>query len=435
MMIRAKKSKLIISAVVMLAVISTGLFVSMPGVNSRTKPYYSGDAIVYKNQVIVASTNMGALEFFSLNDGKLTRESIVKDINPQNSVVNDFYNLDFSQEDGRLYAYAVDGRYLYKYDVSNVAQPVQIKKIKDNSYDYFLGVKKVGSRLYTIGTKGVKLWNGDFQVIDSFKIYTSHPNNLVFDDEGRFIYNTTEKGLEVFDTKERKNVVKASLDIKENHDRKSFYQVNDGRIFLVDDNSLKEFNYGGKLLHEYKHGSSLGYYVDGRADQNHLYFSSGNKVVKFSKDDLNIIKTIQTQNMGALGGWAVGLRVIGDSLNEKVVVFNTSGILVLDKNLSLLGSFKATEENLKPIESLSLNLDKTTAAANSQVSVRGNGFGLNEELLIEFAGNKTTARTDQNGRFTQIVTVPVVSPNNTNTDIKVTGKVSKLTYSIGFKVQ
>ena len=417
----------------MIMSLAVSFIVFTPGVKSRTKPYFSGDAIIYNNQVIVGTTNMGVLELFKQNGGRLDRVAKIESVNAQNLKKNDFYNLDFSQESGRLFVYAVDGRNLFKYDVSNVYEPILINKIKDNSFDYFLGVKKVGSRLYTIGTNGVKLWNKDFQVVDSYKVYTRHPNNLVFDDEGRFIYNTTDKGLEIFDTRERKVVVNTPLNVKENHDRKVFYEVTDGKIYLIDDSALKELNYGGNVIKEVDHGSSLGYYIDGKAGQSHLYYSSGDKVVKFNKENLKSIISAKTKSMGSFGSWAVGLRAIGNSTNESVVVFNTSGILVLDKNLNLTSSYKAIEEDLKPFESLALGLDKTTAAANSKVSVRGQGFGFNENLEIDFAGEKTNVMTDENGRFTKIINVPNISSKRT--DIKVTGKTSKLSYSISFQIQ
>jgi len=128
----------------------------------------------------------------------------------------------------------------------------------------------------------------------------------------------------------------------------------------------------------------------------------------------------------------MGLEVVGGAGEEKIINFNNSAILVFDKNLKLLDSFKAYEEREDPIEKLFLNTNIKIAAPGANVVLSGGGFGLNEDLKINFAGKKYDAKTDDNGRFMKVLEVPAILPNMV--DIKVDGQQSTLTYSISFKI-
>jgi hypothetical protein len=130
----------------------------------------------------------------------------------------------------------------------------------------------------------------------------------------------------------------------------------------------------------------------------------------------------------------MGLKTVNDGTSEKIVIFNGSNILVADKNLDTVAFYESIEEDTRPIENLFLNIDKNRGAAGAQVSVVGGGFGLGEDLVIEFSSIKqTTIKADQNGRFQAIITVPSVLPGMT--DIKVIGKTTKKTYSTSFKIE
>jgi hypothetical protein len=108
-------------------------------------------------------------------------------------------------------------------------------------------------------------------------------------------------------------------------------------------------------------------------------------------------------------------------------------ILALNENLDLLDSYEARECEEPQIQPLYLSLDKNRASANSQVSVNGGGFGPNENIIIELAGEKFNSSTDKYGEFRRIISVPDVSSKMY--DIKATGEVSRLTYSINFLIE
>ena len=131
------------------------------------------------------------------------------------------------------------------------------------------------------------------------------------------------------------------------------------------------------------------------------------------------------------------MNVVADDAGDKIVVFNGSNILVLDQNMNTIATYMSTEKETRPSEPLSLSLDKSAALPGAQVAISGTGFGLNETLKIEF--NKVLVaevQADESGSFDTTITTPtltVIGP--LNTDIKVTGKTSGLTYSTSFRIQ
>ncbi|KKQ59879.1 MAG: hypothetical protein US81_C0034G0009 [Parcubacteria group bacterium GW2011_GWE2_38_18] len=422
-----------VSLVLLLSVFLSAVIMTAPSVKSKNKAYYSGDATEYNGDIIIGSTNMGYLELFKLENNKIVRKSTIKSVDPIFGNTNDFYDLAFSKENGQLFVYAVDGRYFYKYNITNLKNPVQVSKLKDNSWDFFLGVNKVGSKVLTTGTKGIKLWNGNLQVVDSFDQKSKFQYNLTFDDKANYIFNTDKSKFTIFDTGIRKIISEISIFTREDHIRKSFYDAIDGKIYLADDEKVLQMNYGGKLITTYAHGSRFGYDVAGVYGSPYLYVSTGREVVKINKEGMNRIGSANTINLGSSDSWSMGLNVVRGRDGERVVVFNNSNILVLNNDLKKLDLFNSSEEDLRQTEPLSLGVDKNRAAANSQVLLHGTGFGFNEDLTINFGNLKSTVKTDKSGKFERIITVPSLLPGMA--DIKVTGNSSKLTYSTSFRIE
>lgn len=434
-MVKNEKLKTKLLSVIKLSILPlllVALLVLISPVKSKNKAYYSGDATVFNGKTIVGSTNMGSLELFTLEDGQLVRQAKIKSFDSTYSGLDDFYDLAFSAEGAGLYAYLVDGRYLYKYNISNPRNPVLVTKLKDNSWDWFLGVDKVGGKILTKGTKGVKVWNDQLQVIDSFQLTNKNQYSINFDNSSNYIFNIDKDNLKIFDTKLRQTINEQTIGMKEDHGRKIFYDINDGKIYLADDKKVMQLNYGGFALDNYPHNAKFGYDVAGINGQPYIYSTIGTGVVKISKADMQPINSANTTNLGGKMGWAMGLNVVKDNSGEKIIIFNNSNILVLDGNLKKISSYGSSESETKSNETLSLKANTYIAAANSQIILNGTGFGLNEDLSISLAGSKFSGKTDDNGRFTQILIVPNVLP--VRTDIKVDGLNSKITYSTSFQI-
>lgn len=405
-----------------------------PKAQSQTKSYYSGDAIIYHGSLIVGSVNLGRLELFKLEGKKLVKAADIKAVaGPELIGGSDFFDLVFNREGEKLYVYTANGRAIYKYDISDLNQPALVNKIIDNSWDHFLGLGKADDKILSFGTKGIKLWNQAGEIIDAYNLTNKHFYSINFNDSSNYLFNIDNDILKIFDKSGRRFIAGSTLAVNDEHNRKSFNDRILSRLYLVDDRALRMFDLNGSLLKSFKHISRQGYDVAGLVGENHLYFSDGYGVVKFSKEDLEPLSWAYTTNLGGANGWAMGLKVLSQDGQDRLVVFNNDSIIVLDEKLKLISSVPLIEEDKEPQENLFLALDKNRAAANSLVSLRGGGYAANEDLTITFAGRSYAARTDKNGRFITVISVPNVLPGGA--DIKVAGKYSGLSYSIGFSIE
>lgn len=420
--------KKILIVAILLAVV--GVTFAVNSGETKNKPYYSGKAVNYNGRVFIGSTNSGAFELFALENGQIYKKTAIQSSDRESK---EFYDLLFDKADGKLYVYLVNGRSLYRYDVSNPVLPVLDKKIQDNSWDWFSRVLKVNGRLATIGSKGVKIWNNDFQVIDGYQMINNNTLGTAnFSEKGGIAFSVSDK-VAIYNTATREKVAEYSIAVNDTKAKREAINDSDrSLIYVVDDKSLKAIDLTGAVKQEFKHISHTGYDVVPSSDPNYIYFSDGVGVVKIDKETFKPVKWAYTTG-AASGSWAMGLAAVNDGASEKLVVFNGAGILVLDGNMNKVAFYESIEKDLRPMEDLALNADKTFGAPGTQVLVHGQGFGLGEDLVINFAKETYKAKTDANGRFETIIAVPTSLP--TGTDIKVTGKDSKRTYSIAFRIE
>jgi hypothetical protein len=401
---------------------------------SKNKPYYSGDSVSYQGKFYVGTTNTGKFELFVLEGNQLNNVLTIQSTDWGNP---EFVDLLFEKANGGLFVYLVNGRYLYKYDITNPEVPTVVKKIKDNSWDWFARVEKVNGNLVTIGSKGVKVWNQDYKVIDSYSMVNNMSlGSIEFADKGKLILNLQDK-LNIYSTASRQRVAEYSIASNDVKTSRAITSDSDSKlVYLVDDKSLKAVNFEGDVKQEFKHVGVTGYDVINSTDPNYLYFSDGVGVVKVDKETFKPADWSWTNNYSPAGSWAMGLSSAYDATGEKIAVFNGSNILVLDQKMNKVAVFMAQEKETRPIEGLSLGVDKNIGAAGSQVAVHGTGFGLGEDLKITF--NKiivANIKADDNGRFETIITVPAIAHTPLSTDIKVTGLNSKKTYSTSFRIE
>jgi hypothetical protein len=403
-----------------------------PG-QSRNRAYYSGEAVSFNDNVYIGTVNSGSFELFAVENGKIYRKTAIQSFDRESNV---FVDLLFWKEGNKLYAFLTNGRYLYKYDITNPIVPKEVAKLKDNSWDWFSRLGVSNGKLITVGSKGVKVWNKDLIVVDSYNMFKDRDlGSANFSSKGDLALNLQSDTLKIYSTASRNKV--AEYSIASTDKRTTREVVGDSEaslVYVVDDKSLKAVGLDGKVKKELKHTSDIGYDVAESVNPDYLYFTDGMGVVKVDKDNFKASKWAYSYAGTPVGSWAMGLKAVADGNGEKVVVFNGSNIWVLDQNLKTVATYESVEKETRPIEDLSLNIDKNRAAAGTQVSVMGKGFGLEEDLVVEFAGIKqATIKADANGRFTTIITVPSVLPMGA--DIKVTGKTTKKTYSIGFKIE
>jgi hypothetical protein len=442
-MIVFKKFFLGTVALVFIGIITIGvMLVAVPRVLSQSKSYHSGDAINYQGRLIIGTADQGKLEIFKLDQGRLSRTAQISLVTAGTS----YSDPVFVEEFGELYFYTVDGRNLYKYKISDPANPILINQASEYGLgDWFSGVVKADNRIVTVGTSGLKLWTHELQRIDSYKLAVANPYNLILSPRGSYIFYL-EKGLFTlynapnrsarasFDSFDKYTISQASVFMNDNHDHKAFNDDMETKLYLVDDRELKQIDFTSYTTKTFRHISSLGYDVAGIPGEDHLYFSDGVGLVKIRKSDFKPLTWVYTTSKFGDNGWAMGLKAVNTGEGQRVVLFNNSSIVVMDENLELVDRYINSEFEREPaVSALSLTLDKNRAAAGSLISLGGTGFGANEPLTITFAGESMTGKADVAGRFVKIITVPQAAKQRT--DIKVTGGVSKLTYSISFDIE
>lgn len=381
--------KKVIAGAILLSLVI--ILITPKATDAKLRTYYSGDAVLYNKRIVVASTNMGRVEFLALEGSNLALKSTINLTGQHNAGKDGFYDVAMRVEGGKLFAYLVDGQWMYKYDISTPTKPVLSTKIHDNSWDWFLGVRLLDNGLVTIGTKGLKFYNDKLQVVDSEKIINDNQYNISLNSKGDIMADITPEGIVVSNPRVGEPILDAKLFIKENHGRKVLF-LND-KIYFVDDQKLQIFD--GKTLKFVKHGGKFGYDVVSSMDGKYLFVSVGNYIEKIDIKSLKIVARVDTTNLGATGGWAMGLERVGKS----IVIFNGTSVLVLSENLKYSGSARASVEAIRPWMPIATSLSTTSGYPEDLVIIKGNGFGYNELVKIDFAGTKYTATTNDEGSF------------------------------------
>ncbi len=430
-----KKRLIITSSLVILGLAL--MFILAPKAKTNYKAYYSGDAIEYRGQLIIASTDSGALEIFRQNGNSLERSARLKtDTFLKNS---DFSSVKLEEESGRLVAYATAGYNLYRYDLSNVSKPVLLNKSQNTYYDWYQRVDKFGNNIVTASQKGVKVWRTDgtiFDVVDSYPVVAENPLSIRFDAAGRYIVTISQDNLvHVYDAQERREISSFPVNYRSGSDQKrlQFDSLNK-EILVFDDYYLKRFSLTGKLLVHYPNSALNGYGVEASGHPDYIYAANGESVMRLAKSNLRDGRKVGAYNLTP-NGWAMGLKYVNIAGQDRLVVFNGGGIAVLNSSLTRLASVQATEiaEVTSAKEALALELESYAGVSGSKITLRAYGYVPGEVLTVNFGGTITERNADSNGRLNTTLTVPQI-PNQV-VAVKVTGQNSNLSYSTTFQVK
>jgi len=333
--------KWIILGVILISIFSLS-FIMINSGKTYLKSYYSGDAIVFKDKIYVASTNSSSLEVFRLDASVLSLLDQKKAFNPRFNRYEDFFDVSFSIENNRLFVYAVSHYSLYKYQVEN-DDLVLIQEISNTYWEWYNRVNKFGDNIVTVSAKGVKILNNDLQVINSHDFTNLDSPYNISSGIDRFLLNVDEEtsALKVYDQESRSIVSNIPLNFKYEKGNRRAYQDSFGHLYVVDDYYAKKFNLDGKLLGSFEHIGHQGFDIDASGHNHNIYFSNGVGVVQLDQN-MNLVNYRFTTNLGGLSGWAMGLKVL--YLNgDKLVIFNNTNILILDENLNKITSIEATE--------------------------------------------------------------------------------------------
>lgn len=431
-----KKSLFLISLslIVVLAV-----FMIAKNGETKTRPYYSGDAISFNGEVFIGSTNSGYLEVFRLNGKSLDYVARLKSYNSRFNSYEDFYDLKFNQEGSRLFVYTISGYSLFKYEIRDNKLEL-IEENKNTYWEWYNRVDKFGDKIATISAKGVKIWNNDLEVINSYDLKNEKTPYNLRASNNFYATNVNDDYLEIHNLENRTLTKKIAINFFQKPNNHKTYQDSEFNTYVVDDYYAKKYSLDGKLLGSFRHLDHEGFDITSSGN-GFVYFSNGMGVVKLLANDMSLKDYAYTYNLAEHGGWAMGLSVVNNKGYDNIIIFNNTNILVLDYNLDKLASVAANEEEAPyPLENLYLNLSHNSATNGAVITISGGGFLPNEELEINLDGNISLVQTNSTGRFTKDITIVGSKYGRINeiksglTDIKVTGRSSKLTYSISFTV-
>jgi len=416
-------------------VTAASLFLISSPAESRLASYYSGDAIAYKNQVYVATTNTGSLEIFKLSGADLVSIVDQSVYRPTFNTYDDFFDVKFNEESGRLYVYAVSHYTVFKYELSGDKLSL-VNESKNTYWEWYNRVDIFGDDLVIISAKGIKIINKDLEFINSYDFNNlAAPYNLSSDNSRFFLSMSEASGsLEIYDRETNKIIKQIPLNFKHKQGNRRAYQDAAGYVYAVDDIYAKKFDVAGNLLGSFKHLDYQGFDIKASAYTNDVYFSNGVGVVKLNKD-MELKDYAWATNLGGQGSWSMGLKLVYNN-GDKIIIFNNSNIVVLNDKLDTIASVNAQKTAREyPSENLFLNVDKYRATVNADLALSGGGFLPKEDLVISFADKKLNvkATTDHRGRFSVVIKVPESKLGSQ--DIKVSGVKSQLHYSTSFLVE
>lgn len=425
------------------------LILPFPSVEGRVKAYYSGSTVAYNDKIVIATTNTGVLEVFVADENStIKRLTGIKSTGSRFKPADSFNDCLLNIENERLFVYSVDSYAIYKYDITDLTKAQLVKKVENTIWNWQGSLMEVEGKVATVGSKGIAIWNSNLEVIDSYPIVTSetwdNPYNAAISNDQKYIFSITNKEISIFDRETRTFTKTVPLNVKwENrwYPHAIYNDNKNGSIYVVDDEAVRKINFNGEIEKSFKHTGKFGFDVVPSADRKSIYFSDGIGIVSLDADTLAVRDYAYTDAYGGYGGWAMGLNSVSINGKEFLVLFNGNGIVILDNKFNLLKgensvelTIPALEEETKPniIEPTSLGINLNHATPNSQLNLHGKGFGSNERLVINFGGSITEINADYFGQFQTNILVPNIRSGPV--DIKVVGQESKISYSLGFKV-
>jgi len=432
-MLKNKWFKKVLWIALLTLVLSPLLFINPT--NSQVQPYYSGDAVYYQNKVIFGSTDTGYLELFKFDGKNIVRILKLKNYNPIMNDYEQFSSFKFSLENNNLYVYTVSQYTVYKYDFSNLNNLVFVDQQKNTYWDWYDRVDGFGNNIGLISKNGVKIITPNLQIINSLNFKPSEKYGLHGHYTNEYSFAIDNSKIQVFDNLNQVVIEEIALNFKfPNQNHRIFFDPIKKEIYAVDDYYAKKFSFDGQLLSSFRHLDAPGYDMESSYGNPYAYFSNGFGVVKMNKDNFTMNDYAFTTTLGGPQGWAMGLKLVNTPTGDVLVIFNSSNILLLDKNLDKLAAIRSEGVTTPQVqEGLFLNLSQFSGAPGDVITLSGGGYWPNENLKVSFGSQLSNIQADSQGRFSLGLTVPSLSPQRV--DVKVEGTDSSLRYSISFEIK
>jgi len=421
---------------IIITFVAISLFFLAGKTNSKLQAYYSGDAVNFNNTIVFTTTNSGKLEIFQMENNVISKTLELNNYNSVFNINDGFSDAKLSLEGGRLYVYAVSQYTLFKYDISSLTNAQLVKRSSNTYWEWYQRVDRLGDNIATISEKGIKIFNSDMQVIDSYNFAVGNPYSIRSNASQQYFFAVDNGMIKVYDRNTRNIVREIPFNfVYKSNNHRAYYDILRNEIYAIDDSYTKKFDLNGNVLATFKHLEQPGYEVDSTYGNPYFYFSNGMGVVKMNKEDFKVAKYAFTNESGGPQGWAMGLKVVNTDKGDVVVVFNGSNIILLDQNLKKIDSIKSnvTAPTNMASENLFLLLNHDLSLGGSPLTVSGGGFWSQEPLTITLGDSSFSAQTNSSGRFSQEIITPSLRMGRY--DVKVTGQNSKLTYSTSIEIR
>ncbi len=421
---------------IIIAFAAISIFFLVGKTNSKLQAYYSGDAVNFNNTVVFTSTNSGKLEVFQMENNVISKTQELYNYNGVFNINDSFADAKLSIENGHLYVYAVSQYTLYKYDISSLTNAQLVKKSSNTYWEWYQRVDRLGDNIATISEKGIKIFNSDLQVIDSYNFAVGNPYSIRSNASQQYIFAIDNDKIKVYDRNSRNIVREIPFNfVYKSNNHRAYYDILRNEIYAIDDSYTRKFDLSGNQLATFKHLEQPGYEVDSTYGNPYFYFSNGMGVVKMTKDNFKVAKYTFTNEIGGPQGWAMGLKVVNTDNGDVIVVFNGSNIILLDQNLKKIDSIKSTVTtvNNSANENLFLILNHDLSLGGSPLTVSGGGFWSQEPLTITLGDGNFSAQANSSGRFSKEIITPSLRMGRY--DVKVTGVNSGLTYSTSIEIR
>ena len=399
------------------------LAVYLPVNAATAKEYRRGKIVTNQGKTIVAVSNRQFVELLEITkDNKIIKLGEVRGMN----VVED---LVVFPENDKNYLVITTGRYLIKYDIT---KPNSVKVIlKRDLYQYRKGQYRTGqifslaindSKIYGAGDNGVRAFGKDNLVVE--KIFYFEKAYGLGADNNKLSVLGANKEL-VYDIKSGK--LSAEYNIKNvQAERRNSVFDNKGNPLFISDNSVIKADGNLKAYANPVTKNIIFSYGVSYSPTAGIYYVNGYGITHFD-NNLNKKEFIKT-SAGTFGAnsWGVGVETFRQDGEDKVLVFNKSSILLLNKNLKPLAQYKYKVMGGKEISNeLKVVISKKFVMTNNNLDMELFGFWPNEKIKISFGGKDFLVTADNFGHAKTAIQAPVKVMKGV---IDINGQESKINF-------
>lgn len=354
--------------------------------------YRNGVTVRMNNQDYLFATNNGVVEILAFNKMNILYK--VSEIRlPQKAK-----DVVITKEGNKLFATVTTGQFLYRIDVTD-PQKLDIV-LKRDMYQNSRGRFRVGT-VYQLATNGKKIF-----IASQFGVRSMGLDNLQVERIYHYekSYGVAVKGNTILAQDENKayaydlNTGRKLAEVKTANADKQMRRpaiANDGSAMVISDNSLMRMvgNSSAKYWNPVKSGhASYAAAVIG----NNVYYVNGYGVTKLLSGNLKKQGFYYSIPDHSPRSWAVGIISANINGKDSLIVFNKSGVFVLNADMREVSQYRPDiEYQYEP--KVEVKLDALYIKANQNLNARFSGFYPNEMIQFKVADKTYAVRSNNLG--------------------------------------